>query len=441
MVVVLKFEKLALWNNLLDNHNHINNTINHLFRQESGKMVAVLIKIFGTENIELAEDVVQDALVSALETWKYRGIPDNPRAWLYRTAKNKAIDVIRRNKYSQQIDFSDPKKQLLTSNYTLNTTMDQYWQENQIKDDFLAMMYACCHPDISQENQITFILKSLCGFSTKEVAKSFLTGEDTISKRLYRTKEYFRKHKIKPSIPASHQIIERTSTVLNAIYLMFNEGYNSTHSDQLIRKDLIGQAMQLCQSLLSTKRTQLPQVYALMALMCFHAARVESRLTAEGDIVLLTKQDRTKWDKQLIQSGEKHLSNSAFGNDLTTYHLEAAIAYQHCIAKKYIDTDWKTILHYYDLLLKIANDPIVFLNRCLAILELKGPIDAFEEIKKIENNKLLHKYYLYHVTLGEIKEQMGMNIEAIACYKKAIELTQSKLEKDFLKKKISSWSK
>lgn len=421
----------------MENRDHIDHTLNHLFRQESGKMVSVLIKIFGIENIELAEDVVQDALVKALETWKFRGMPDNPRAWLYRTAKNKAIDIIRHNKHSRVIDFSDPEKQLLISGYTLTTTMDNYWQEQHIKDDFLGMMYACCHPDISQENQITFILKSLCGFSTKEVARSFLCNEDTISKRLYRTKEYFRKRKIRPVIPTSDEINPRTRTVLSAIYLMFNEGYNSTHADQLIRKDLISQAMFLCKSLLSEKRTQLPEVYALMGLMCFHASRINSRLTEEGRLILLSKQDRTTWDVELIQSGEQYLNKAAFGDELSTYHLEAAIAHQHCCAKQYADTNWNMILEYYELLLKIANDPIVFLNRCLVILELKGPKEALTALENVKNNKLLEKYYLYHATLGEIYQRLEDNSKAATYYQKAIQLTQSKQERQFLKDKIA----
>ncbi len=421
----------------MENNNNIDQTLNHLFREESGKMVSVLIKIFGTENIEMAEDVVQDALVKALETWKYNGMPDNPRAWLYRTAKNKAIDVIRRNKHSKLIDFSDPQKQLLTSGYTLETTMDNYWNEDGIKDDFLGMMYACCHPEISQENQITFILKSLCGFSTKEVAKSFLTSPDTISKRLYRTKEYFRKNRISLQIPTNKQIEERTHTVLSAIYLLFNEGYNSTHADQLIRKDLIGQAMLLCKSLLSNKRTKLPEVYALMALMCFHSARLDSRITREGELILLSKQDRTSWDKVLIQTGEKYLNHAAFGNNLTTYHLEAAIAFQHCAALQYEETNWKEILMYYDLLLEIADDPIVFLNRCLVILEYKGPKEALIVLKTMKNTSMLDKYYVYHATLGEIYKRLLNTNLSIKHYERAIKLTQSKQEQQFLKDKIA----
>ncbi|WP_298313239.1 sigma-70 family RNA polymerase sigma factor [uncultured Aquimarina sp.] len=416
---------------------HIDNTINHLFRQESGKMVAVLIKIFGTENIELAEDVVQDALVSALETWKYRGMPDNPRAWLYRTARNKAIDIIRRKKHSKTIDFSDPERKLLTSEYTLASTMKDFWKEQHIQDDFLAMMYACCHPDISQENQITFILKSLCGFSTKEVAKSFLTSEDTVSKRLYRTKEYFRKHKIRPSIPFPEEIGVRTSAVLSAIYLMFNEGYNSTHDDQLIRKDLISQSMWLCKSLLDSERTQLPEVYALMSLMCFHTARINSRITEQGALILLPDQDRSTWDTKLIMLGSNYLNQAAFGDALTTYHLEAAIAYQHCIALSYETTNWKEILKYYDLLLNKDKDPIVYLNRCLILLELYGPEEALEAIEEIRDHKILNKYYLYHAILGEIHERLIQPHIAVEYYQQAIQLTQSKPEQHCLQQKIA----
>jgi RNA polymerase sigma-70 factor (ECF subfamily) len=312
-------------------------------------MVSVLVKIFGSENYELAEDVVQDALLRALETWKYRGIPENPRAWLYRAARNKAIDIIRREKHNQTIDFSDPERKLLTSEYSMATAMDNCWQDNNMKDDFLGMMYACCYPDISEDNQITFILKSLCGFSTKEIAKSFLTTEDTISKRLYRTKEHFRKIRIRPQIPTQKEITSRTNAVLNSVYLMFNEGYNSTHLDKLIREDLISQAMLLCKSLIENEKTRLPETYALLALMCLHSSRNQGRLTIEGELIPLKKQDRSKWNRELISMGNDYLNKSAFGEILSSFHLEAAIAYEHCTSKDYESTDWKTILVSYQL--------------------------------------------------------------------------------------------
>jgi len=196
-------------------------------------MVAVLTKVFGAENLEMAEDVVQDTLLHAMQSWADKGIPDNPSAWLFRVAKNKAIDIIRRNKHSVQFDFSDDERLLLTSNYSLSATMDHFWQEAPVKDDMLRMMFACCHPGVSEENQVTIILKTLCGFSTAEIAKAFLTSEDTISKRLYRTKEFFRDNRIRLEIPSIADMQHRTEAVLNAIYLLFNEGYNSTHSEDL----------------------------------------------------------------------------------------------------------------------------------------------------------------------------------------------------------------
>lgn len=422
----------------MDSQNHIDQAVNHLFRQESGKMVSVLIKMFGIENMEMAEDVVQDALISALENWKYKGLPNNPKAWLYRVAKNKAIDVLRRKRHSTTIDFSDPERKLLSSEYTLTNTVEDFWREEHMKDDFLAMMYACCHPGISQENQITFILKSLCGFSTKEVAKSFLTSEDTISKRLYRTKEYFRKNNIKPRIPNSKEIEGCTAAVVSALYLLFNEGYNSTHSDNLIRKDLIFQAMVLCKSLLADNRSQIPEANALMALMCFHASRVDSRITQEGGVILLPDQDRSRWNLELIDKGNEYLNKAAFGDRISNYHLEAAIAYHHCIAKSYETTNWKAIISYYDLLLKIQEDPIVGLNRVLAILELKGPKFALSEMNIIGNTKLLQNYYLYHAGLGEIYYRLEKYSKAVTSFQNAMKLTQSKTEQKFLKNKIAN---
>ncbi len=401
-------------------------------------MVSVLVKIFGTENIEMAEDVVQDALVTALETWKYKGMPDNPRAWLYRVARNKAIDVLRKNKHSKTIDFSDPERVLLTSEYTLSSTMDQYWKDDHIKDDFLAMMFACCHPGISPENQVTFILKSLCGFSTREIARTFLTSEDTISKRLYRTKEFFRTNKIRPEIPDPEDIDTRIDAVLSSIYLLFNEGYSSTHSDDLIRKDLISQALHLCKVLLAGERTKTPDALALMALMCFHSARSEGRTTSKGELIPLSRQDRSTWNRELIGLGRSYLHKAGQGATMSSYHFEAAIAHEHCRATSYTDTNWEAILGCYDAMLRISNDPVVQLNRCLVLMESQGPESALAAIEKLKDTKVLKKYYLYHAGLGAIYQKLGRNDEAAQAFQEAAKLTQSSREKKFLETQINS---
>lgn len=399
-------------------------------------MVAVLTKVFGTENLETVEDIVQQTFIDAIMVWRLKGMPDNPQAWLYRVAKNKAIDVIRRNKFSVQYDFTDEDRILLTSEYTLATTMENLWKEELIADDMLRMMFACCHPEISEENQITLILKTLCGFSTAEIAKAFLTSEDTVSKRLYRTKEFFRQQKIKPEIPSVDEIKNRTATVLNSIYLLFNEGYNATYAESLIRKDVMEEALLLAHLLTENKYTQLPESYALMALICFHTSRSESRLTAEGEIILLPMQDRSKWDKSLIKKGNEYMNLAAFGDAVSTYHLEAAIAFEHCTAPSFKETNWQQILTYYNLLCHISPSPIAQLNKAVAVMMMLGAEAALDSLNAIDDKKKLLPFYLYHSLLGELSTRLNNPQKAKQYFETAIELTQSAAEKKMLKEKI-----
>ncbi len=417
--------------------NNINTLTDHLFRHEAGKMVSVLTKIFGTENLETAEDVIQQTFIDAMHVWKLKGVPENPSAWLFRVAKNKAIDIIRRNKHSVQYDFNDNERALLKSEYTLATTMENLWKEEFIKDDMLRMMFACCHPDISPENQITLVLKTLCGFSTAEIAKTFLTSEDTVSKRIYRTKEHFREHKIKLEIPSTEELRKRADAVLNSIYLLFNEGYNSTHSDDLIRKDLINEAMLLCKLLTENKNTQLPETYALMALMCFHSSRSDSRLTAEGEIILLDRQDRSKWNYDLISEGNEYMDKAAFGDRISSYHLEAAIAFEHCVADKFDSTNWKKILELYDWLLSISPSQITEINRTVVVLKLQGASAALSALKKINAKNKIEDYYLYQSLLGEIYIEQNDKTKAKTHFEIAIGLTHSDKEKNLLHEKIA----
>jgi predicted RNA polymerase sigma factor len=300
----------------------------------------------------------------------------------------------------------------------------------------LRMMFACSHPGISKENQITLMLKTLCGFSTTEIAKAFLTTEETISKRLYRTKEFFRQHKIKLVIPSVDEIKNRTDAVLNTIYLLFNEGYNSTSSEDLIRKDVIEEAMMLCRLLTENDHTQQPEVFALMALMCFHASRSDSRLTAEGEIILLPMQDRSTWVSALIEKGNEYMNKAAFGNTVSTYHIEAAIAYEHCAAKSFKETNWKKILEYYEWLCKIAHSPINELNKVVVLMELYGAAIALEELESIKEKKKLESYYLYHSVLGEIYSRLDNLPGAKVHFETAIKLTHSETERKMLSNKI-----
>ncbi|MDQ3022446.1 MAG: sigma-70 family RNA polymerase sigma factor [Bacteroidota bacterium] len=417
---------------------NINKLTDHLFRRDAGKMVSVLTKIFGTENLETAEDVVQSTFVDAIQVWKLKGIPDNPSAWLFRVAKNKAIDIIRRNKLSVQYDFTDSERILLTSEYTLSTVMENLWKEELVKDDLLRMMFACCHPEISEENQITLILKTLCGFSTSEIARAFLTSEDTVSKRLYRTKEFFRSKKLKLEIPSVDELKVRTDAVLNSIYLLFNEGYNSTHSEELIRQDLIEEAMFLCKLLTENRHTQHPETFALMSLICFHSSRSGSRLTRGGEIILLPYQDRSKWNHELIEKGNEYMNIAAFGNLISTYHLEAAIAFEHCTAESFDKTNWKRILELYDWLCKMSSSPITELNRIVAVMMLNGAEAALASLTNIPGKKKIENFYLYHSLLGEINSRLNNSVEAKQSFETASTLTCSSTEKKLLKEKIIS---
>ena len=417
----------------------INKLSDDLFRHEAGKMVALLTKIFGTENLELSEDVVQDTFINAMQVWTLKGIPANPSAWLFKVAKNKAIDVLRRNKFSKQIDFNDPERILLKSEYTLATVMEKLWRDDEIHDDLLRMMFACCHPEISEENQITLMLKTLCGFSTSEIAKAFLIPEDTVSKRLYRTRNFFREKMIKPEYPIAHQLKSKTEAVLKTIYLIFNEGYNATHTSELIRKDLLEQAMYLCSILATNKNTQSPEVFAAMALMCFHSARINGRIDYHGEIVLLAQQDRTKWNRELIAQGNDFLNKAAFGEKISSYHAEAAIAYEHCIAETFEQTNWGNILSYYNLLADIYPNSVVTLHRLTVIYKVYGVETTLKEIENSSYKTEWEKNYLFYALLGDIYADLAPK-KSKEYYEIAGKMTKSIAEKKLLVKKIS-WLK
>jgi RNA polymerase sigma factor (sigma-70 family) len=406
-----------------------------LFRQEAGKLVAVLTRILGTQNLEIAEDAVQETLLQAMESWSADGLPDNPAAWLFRVAKNKAMDVIRRQRHSVRFDFSEGDRVLLNSEYTLATTMDALFRESSIEDDMLGMMFACCHPGINTESQITIVLKTLCGFSTAEIAQAFLTTEDTVSKRLYRAKEFFRNERIRPTIPPDAELKDRLGVVLHCVYLLFNEGYLSTRDDHPIRKDLLAEAIGLGRLLVENPHCADPRACALMALMCFHAARSAGRLTAEGDLVLLPDQDRALWDARLIAEGCTWLDRSAVGETMTAYHLESAIAYEHCRATSFAATDWQRILHYYQWLCRIAPGPVVELNRIAVVLQAEGAAEALRELDRVSRLQELQSLPLYHALLGEIHLGLGNRDLARAGYETAANMTQAEAGRKVLREK------
>ena len=410
----------------------IHQTIDHLFRHESGKMISVLSGLLGLQNMETAQDIVQDTLLQAMNTWSYNGIPDNPPAWLYRVAKNKAIDFLRRQKKFKEI--RPQYTSLLESEWTLTTTVHQFFMENEIQDSQLRMMFACCHPAIADESQIALTLKTLCGLSIVEIAKAFLTTDETIAKRIYRAREKIKSEKIEMETPQGDDLQVRLDTVLKSLYLLFNEGYNSSQPDHLIREDLCEESMRLCHLLTQHPLTRFPRTNALFSLFCFQASRLQTRLDDKGNIIILKYQDRNKWDSLLIQKGFDHLDMAAEPFEVSTYHLEAAIASIHAAAPSFEQTDWNSIYHLYEILYQLQPNPVVAMNKAIASAYAISKQHALGELRQING---LEKHHLYFAALGELYLDMAEYIKAKDSFEKALLLTTSVSEKQLLAEKIS----
>lgn len=395
-------------------------------------MIAILSRLLGLQNLETAQDIVQDTLVQAMNTWSYGHIPDNPSAWLYKVAKNKAIDYLRREKRFREI--SSQYARLLESEYTFLPTINNMFLKNEIEDSQLRMMFACCHPSIAVESQIALTLKTLCGLSVTEIAKAFLTNDETISKRIYRAKEKIKTEKIDLDMPGRDELPGRADAVLKSLYLLFNEGYNSSHPEQLIREDLCKEAMRLCLLLTQNSLTAYPRSNALLSLMCFQASRLQTRLDDKGNIILLKYQDRTKWHQLLIKKGFEYLDAAAEPFEVSAYHLEAAIASLHASAPGFEQTNWKSIHHLYTKLYELQPNPVVAMNKAIVSFYCGNRQDALNELLQI---KELDDHYLYNASVGEIYFELNEKQKAEKFFQKALSLTTSIPEKELLAKKIS----
>ncbi|HEY5614887.1 MAG TPA: sigma-70 family RNA polymerase sigma factor [Bacteroidota bacterium] len=408
----------------------------HLFRREAGRIVSTLTRVFGFDRIELAEDVVQEALLRALQQWPFGGIPDNPPAWLMQVAKNRALDILRRERNFREKE-SDLAVEILHAHPQEH---EHLFLEDEIQDDQLRMMFACCHPALSQESQVTLTLKTLCGFSSAEIARAFLTNEETINKRLVRAKQRLREVQIELEIPSGKELAARFDAVLQALYLLFNEGYKASHGDDLIRKELSDEAIHLTRVLVNHASGQTPPAFALLALMLLHAARFPARVDDRGDLLLLKNQDRSLWDKNMIVEGLAYLDRSADGDRVTEYHLQAGIAACHCLAHNYDATDWKRILLLYDMLLQVNDSPVVLLNRAVALSKVNGAEAGIAAIEDIRNRKPLDSYYLLYAALGELYFELQQYEESARHFRKALELTNVRSEQAFLNRKLEDLS-
>lgn len=401
--------------------------IPHLFRTESSKITAVLCKAFGIEHIEVAEDIAGETFLLALETWTYKGIPENPTAWLYTVAKNKAKNYIKRNKIFTEKIVAQIK--------TISSEKEEPeidLSEQNITDSQLQMLFAICHPAISTEAQISLALRILCGFGIDEIATAFLTNKETVNKRLFRAKEKLREEKIPIEFPANAAISERLETVLTTLYLLFSEGYYSESRDTVLREDLCLEAMRLTNLLIENEQTNQPGVNALFALMCFHASRFAARTNENGEIVLYEDQDETRWNRELIAKGAYYLQQASQGNKLSKYHLEASIAYWHTI-KAGTKEKWENILQLYNQLLQIEYSPIAALNRTYALSKANGKAEAIPEAEKLK----LTDNHLYHSLLGELYAGID-NRKARGHLETAMTLARSTADKAILSKRIAA---
>jgi RNA polymerase sigma factor (sigma-70 family) len=407
----------------------------HLFRREAGRMVSTLTRIFGVHNLALAEDVVQDAFCRALEVWKFRGVPQNPSAWLMATAKNRALDVLRRERTART--FAPELGRLIDSEWTLAPTVEELFGVHEIKDDQLRMMFSCCHPRLSEEAQVALVLHILCGFTVNEVASAFVSGHAAIEKRISRAKKVLAGSKRLFDVANADDFSGRLPAVRRALYLLFNEGYHGASPESAVRADLCREAMRLGGLMLEHPLGATPATYALAALMCLHAARLPARVDAAGNLSSLFDQDRSRWDQELVMEGQRLLDLSATGNELTEYHIEAAIALFHVLAPCPEDTDWAQIVLLYDKLMTTRPSPVVALNRAIAVAQLEGPERGLEELRAIADSRRLATYPFYSAALGELELRSGNREVAIHHFQAALRLARNRMEKQFLERRMA----
>jgi RNA polymerase sigma factor (sigma-70 family) len=409
-------------------------TVETIFRRESGRLISVLTRLLGPQNLELAEDVLQEAFIAAMSEWSVRGVPDNPPAWLLTTARRRAIDAIRRERTRRT--FAADVAKFLDSEWTLALTVDEAFGENWIRDDQLRMIFMCCHPTLSPENRITLILRTLCGLGVPAIARALLTTEATINKRLYRTRAALRG--VRFELPPPDERKDALETVHIALYLLFNEGYLST-VDKPILRELCRDAMLLTQLLVDEPTLATSDTFALLSLMCFNAARLESRIDDEGHLVPLDEQDRSRWDVELIRRGFGCLVQSSRMEAVTAtrYHLEAAIASRHCSAKTFGDTDWQSICHLYDRLLEVAPSPMVELNRAVAVSYRDSPAVAIPLVEAVQASGRMPHTHVIAAVLANLHTRAGSAERAKPFLEEALARAPTPHERELIARQIA----
>jgi|SRR5579883_411121 RNA polymerase sigma-70 factor (ECF subfamily) len=405
--------------------------LEHLFRRQAGKIVSWLAGSLGSEHLQLAEDSMQEAMLRALESWSFHGTPKNPEAWLFRVAHNYAISVLRR-----KASFHS-KAEALTA--LLDAPVPHILDpdlEEQLRDDELRMIFMCCHPALPENARIALSLQLVSGFGSSEIARIFLADERTIAQRLVRAKRQIREQQIPIAMPGQAQLSERLDSVLNVIYLMFSAGYAAHSGEELIRRDVCMEALRLGQMLAASSLAR-PRVHALVALMALQAARLPARTDASGDLVLLEEQDRNLWDDALIATGFRFFDRSIEGEEISEWHVQAAVAAEYARAKQTGSIRWQAILEHFNHLVQINSSPVIALNRAVAILKLHGAEAALAEILPLEAHPSMRGYYLLPAIKGRFLLEMGRPSEAARAFHAALACDCSAPERRFLEKQLA----
>jgi RNA polymerase sigma-70 factor (ECF subfamily) len=415
--------------------------VEHFFRHEFGRLCAVLTRSLGVRRLDLVDDVVQAALVQALETWSRRGVPEDPAGWLYRTARNLAIDGLRRERTHAQATSRlghDARQQ--AEDAERESSPPEAHFADEIGDEPLRLLFVCCHEAVPAESRVALALRTLCGFSTEEIARALLTTGGNVQKRIERARDRLRElgePDVDFDTPAAAQLGARLDAVLAVIYLLFSQGCHVTHGDMPIRRDLCDEARRLARMLAAHPVGDVPALYALLALMCFHGARFDARVGLDGAIVLLEEQDRSAWNWSDVREGMAWLARSAAGDELTRYHVEAGIAWEHCRAPTFADTDWRRIAELYDTLDCIAPSPLHSLNRAVAEAYLYGPQAGLDRLAAVPPESVPARYPGWHAVIGELHFRLGRHSAAERFWREALRFTTARADREFLRRRLA----
>jgi len=405
--------------------------VERLFREESGRLIALLTRLLGPAHLALAEDVTQEAFIAALGTWPRRGVPDNPSAWLLQVARRRALDVLRRDQ-----SFAARAEEIATELESVEET-PTHAEDDPFADDRLRMILLCCHPVVSDDSRVALTLKTVSGFSVGEIARAFLAEETAIAQRLVRAKRALRDANVTFAMPEGADLDARRRSVLDVLYVMFNEAHTAHEGTDLVRLELAAEALRLVERLLRHEQTRTPDAFALAALFCFHASRFPARTGADGTLRRLAEQDRALWDQSLIARGFRHLDAAASGATLSTYHLEAQIASLHAIAPSWESTDWVRIVAVYDQLLALHPSSVVALNRVVAVRMLRGADGAWREFARIDKKDPITRTYLFHAVRADLLEARGQRDEARAAWQSAVGFARSTPVQRHLQQRVS----